>query len=161
MNRDLEFRQLGPEFESSLADLFGNFEESRETAFFAPHPFTPEHARAIACYEGGDFYSLAIHQGEPVGYGFLRGWDEGYDIPSLGLAIHPGYRGVGMGQLLMHYLHTVATLRGCTKVRLRVHKENRRATRLYQKLGYDFQEDSGDFLLGFLSLKQSQRTVST
>ncbi len=161
MKQDLELLSVSPVLEPKLVELFRVFTAADERTYFDPHPFTPEQAHTIAHDEGRDFYSLALYEGHAVGYGFLRGWDEGFDIPSLGLSIHPDYRAAGLGLLLMRYLQSVATLRGCETMRLRVHKDNQRATALYEKLGYEFQEDSNDFLLGFLTLKQFQRTDTT
>lgn len=160
MRQELELRPLGPDLESSLTDLFQAFQEMRDKVYFAPHPFTSQQAQAIAQYDGRDFYALALRRGTALGYGLLRGWDEGYEVPSLGLAVHPGFRGIGLGRLLMDYLHTVAALRGSRQVRLRVHKENRRARSLYEKLGYEFQEHSSDFLVGFLALGRVSPSVA-
>jgi ribosomal protein S18 acetylase RimI-like enzyme len=84
----------------------------------------------------------------------LRGWDEGYQIPSLGLAIHPSVRGQGLGKMLMGFLHLQAFRRGAEKVRLRVNSTNDKALKLYKGLGYVFEEDPHqvDLLVGFKDL---------
>ena len=61
--------------------------------FFHPHPFTTEAARERAAYTGKDLYYVVIEGDEILGYGMLRGWDEGYEVPSLGIVIHPAHRG--------------------------------------------------------------------
>jgi ribosomal protein S18 acetylase RimI-like enzyme len=40
-----------------------------------------------------------------VGYGMLRGWDEGYSVPSLGILVRAEACGQGIGKLLMEHLH--------------------------------------------------------
>ena len=150
---NLEIRRTIPEMETQIVNLFRILADAQESDYFQPHPLTPEHASIIANYHGNDFYSFALLNDIAIGYGMLRGWDDGYDIPSLGLTIHPQFRGVGIGSLLIHYLHTVAMLRGCDNIRLRVNNYNYRAIKLYKKLGYEFKEDSKDYLLGFLKLK--------
>ena len=140
--------------EAEIAELFEVLAKAREDHFFLPHPLTPEHASVVAGYQGHDFYAIALFKGKAIAYGLLRGWDEGYEIPSLGLSVHPQYRHGGIGLALMHYLHAVAVLRGSEKTRLRVNKENYRAKGLYEKSGYRFEEDNEEYFVGLLELKQ-------
>lgn len=89
-------------------------------------------------YEGQDLYLAAVQNREVIGYGMLRGWDAGYEIPSLGIIIAPEARGTGLGALLMHYMHHLAKLQGAARVRLKVYPENQQALSMYRKLGYVF-----------------------
>jgi ribosomal protein S18 acetylase RimI-like enzyme len=50
--------------------------------------------------------------------------------------VEPGYQSRGIGSALMLHLEGVARERGCTLIRLAVGKENPRARRLYERLGY-------------------------
>jgi len=88
-----------------------------------------------------------------LAYGILRGWDEGYAIPSLGIAVHPDARGTALGELLMHFLHGAARQRGARRVRLKVYSDNLAARSLYAKLGYNFDSVVEDGqLIGTLEL---------
>ena len=87
-----------------------------------------------------------------IGYGMLRGWDDGYETPSLGIAIAPGMQGRGLGRMLMEFLHAEARQRGADRIRLKVHAENVRAVALYQSLGYEFPGGEGGQMTGFLAL---------
>jgi len=71
-----------------------------------------------------------------VCYGMLRGWSEGYEIPSLGLAVLAACRGRGVGGTMIEVLHAVAKARGAPKVRLTVDRDNAPARRLYASRGY-------------------------
>ena len=153
MNLDLEIHQTSVEFEEELAEFFCVLADADEDDVFLPHPLTHEQAGIVAKYQGKDFYAFATYRGKVIGYCFLRGWDEGYEIPSLGISVHPDFRGAGVGNTLMHYLHAVALLRGCSKIRLRVRTHNHRARQLYEKLGYIFEDSGQDFLVGFVNLK--------
>jgi len=135
-----------------LSIFFQWLKDSGETHYFAPHPFTKEMAQCIARYEGKDLYYLLVDDLEILGYGMLRGWEEGYEIPSLGIFIHPNVRKCGFGQLMMHFLHSVSKYKGAPKVRLSVHPENQDAVRLYEKIGYHFTEEHEGRKVGFLSL---------
>ncbi len=138
MNAALEICRLRPEMEPLLAHFFDELARV-DKQYFHPHPFDAATAKRIAHYAGRDLYYAAICGEQIVGYGMLRGWDEGYDVPSLGLAVHPQSRGMGIGKLLMHFLHAAARCRGATQVRLKVHRENEVALAMYQRLGYAFE----------------------
>lgn len=132
----LEFRRVGPDLESPLATYFAHIRASGEDAKFHPHPFTPEAAHERAAYRGKDVYCVAVAEGVVLAYGMLRGWDEGYAVPSLGIATHTAARGIGLGRALMLYLHAEAKRRGAPRIRLKVYPENAVAVELYRSLGY-------------------------
>jgi hypothetical protein len=75
---NLEFRLVGPDDSAILAELF----QEIDPTFFRPHPFTEDEARGIAGRTGDDVYALLVEDGRPIAYGMLRGWDEGYAVPS-------------------------------------------------------------------------------
>ena len=96
-------------------------------------------------------YAVLSEGGRVVAYGMLRGWDDGYEIPSLGIAVHPAARGSGAGRELMEHLHREARARRAPSVRLTVYSDNASARRLYEELGYEL-ESRGDDLVGYLAL---------
>lgn len=71
----------------------------------------------------------------------LRGWDEGFDIPSLGIIVDPKARGYGLGKLLMIYMHYLAKSRHASAIRLKVYPQNLRAIAIYRELGYKFDDN--------------------
>ncbi len=135
-NTALEFRRLAPDILPGLRAFFESMIANKDNEFFHPHPFTAEKAVELCRYEGKDLYLVAVCAGEVLAYGLLRGWDEGYAIPSLGIAVHPAARGTGLGTAFMRYLHAAAANRGAESIRLKVYPENTRAKALYEKLGY-------------------------
>jgi len=147
----LEVVRLAPEWQEGLQQFFQDLKAGGDDVFFSPHPADAESIRRIAAHDGKDLYYLLVEQGKVLGYGMLRGWDEGYQIPSLGLAIHQSARGQGLGKMLMDILHRLASRRGANKVRLRVLANNEKALNLYKSLGYAFEEDANQpgFLVGF------------
>ncbi|MDP6579471.1 MAG: GNAT family N-acetyltransferase [Vicinamibacterales bacterium] len=145
-------RRLDAALEPALIAFFRLLHEGGVEQFFHPHPFTADEARARAGYGGEDLYYVVTEGDQILGYGFLRGWDEGYDIPSLGIVIHPARRGVGLGRTLMHALHRAARERGALRVRLKVYSKNVAARRLYEDLGYLFGPVEEDQQVGFLDL---------
>jgi ribosomal protein S18 acetylase RimI-like enzyme len=150
----LEFHRIEPAVERGLAIFFEHLRSAGEEARFHPHPFTPEAARERAGYGGRDVYCVAMAAGVVLGYGMLRGWDQGYAIPSLGIAIHADARGIGLGRALMLYLHAEARRRGAQRIRLKVYPDNVTAVELYRSLGYVYEAslEQGQ-LVGFKDLR--------
>ena len=148
----LEFRRIGVGMEQSLAEFFNHLVISGENRFFHPHPFDDESVRKITQHEGKDLYYAILVDDKILGYGMLRGWDAGYEIPSLGIVIHPKVRGMGLGKSLMLFLHAASKYRGSKQIRLKVYPENKFARKLYQELGYIFQGEEDNQLIGILNL---------
>jgi ribosomal protein S18 acetylase RimI-like enzyme len=145
------FRRVSPELAEPLTVFFALLVEHGIDRVFHPHPFTPAEARRRARYSGLDEYHVGLRRNEVIAYGLLRGWDEGYDTPSLGIAVSPRSQRNGIGRRLMEHLHDVARARGATRVRLKVYRENTPAVRLYEAFGYSF-EAKGDELIGVRKL---------
>jgi ribosomal protein S18 acetylase RimI-like enzyme len=72
----------------------------------------------------------------PVAYGMLRGWDDGFDVPSVGVAVRSDCEHRGFGRAMMRALHAAARKASASTVRLRVHPQNTRALALYRFMGY-------------------------
>lgn len=127
-----------------------NFGETNSENFkhFHPHTFDKETLLHILSEAQKDLYYIILFNNKIIGYGILRGMDEGYETPSLGIAIDKDYSGKGLGSLLMSFLETSARLHGYTKMRLRVNKDNQKAISLYEKLGYSFTISDENNLLG-------------
>lgn len=118
------------------AEILGTLVRLIDPTFFRPHAMTALRAAEIAHLEGRDVYLLGFVDGEAVAYGMLRGWDEGYAVPSLGVGVRRGALRMGHGRAMMVALHDAARRRGATRVRLRVHPENLAAQALYRSFGY-------------------------
>ena len=148
----IEIRVLDESLEKPLIEFFRDIRESGDEKYFHPHPFTDDEARKRAHYSGKDIYYVLVEGDRVLGYAMLRGWDEGYKVPSLGITIHPSVREVGLGRLFMHFLHVAARRRGCDKIRVKVYPQNVSATALYEKLGYKFETEEAGQLVGFVRL---------
>jgi ribosomal protein S18 acetylase RimI-like enzyme len=145
------FEPLRPSLALPLAELFAALRAAGDERWFHPHPLTDGEATRLCGYAGRDFYAALVDDGRVVAYGMLRGWDEGFDVPSLGLAVHPDERGHGLGRTLLERLHEEARRRGAARVRLTVERGNTAARRLYVELGYEL-EQRGNVLVGMLPL---------
>jgi [ribosomal protein S18]-alanine N-acetyltransferase len=144
----IEVRRLSPEWGEALAELFRALEATEDSKHFHPHPLTPHEAVRRCRYEGNDLYYILVEERKILGYGMLRGWDEGYETPSLGIAIHPSERNKGLGKVFMHFLHAAAIRNGAKRVRLRVSPDNLGAIKLYEALGYEFEGQENGEVVG-------------
>lgn len=149
----LECRRLGPEWADGLLEFLTGLRRAGDDEYFKPHEFTRAAVDRLCLYKGEDLYLVLVEGGRVLGYGMLRGWDEGYAVPSLGIAIHPDDRRSGLGKALMAFLHAAAIRRGAARVRLRVSPGNEKAIALYRSLGYEFGNEEAGLLVGLLDLR--------
>lgn len=135
--------------------------DALDKTFFRPHDMGVEGARSVAEHHGQDVYVLGWQGRIPVAYGMLRGWDEGYSVPSLGIAVREGYRNRGLGRIMMTALHDMARASGAHIVRLRVAPGNVGARHLYDTLGYQAVGLERGEVLMFLDLDAEVPTKPT
>jgi len=110
------------------------------TSFFSPFPLTEETANLICFVFRKDKFFFAICNNEIVGFSMLRGWEEGYEVPSFGAFIDYAYQGKGYGKQVLKLTCDYAKQIGCTKIRLSVYESNKVALKIYKE--YGFQEVS-------------------
>jgi GNAT superfamily N-acetyltransferase len=149
-------RQVSPSLEAQLAGFFEQLALTTDVHYFSPHPFTREQAHEIATYKGKDLYYVLTAGSGVAAYGMLRGWDEGYARPSLGIAVGRQWRRCGLGRLMMSFLHAAARIRGVSSVRLKVMETNLGAIELYRSLGYQFNTREGEYLVGIVNLGETR-----
>ena len=115
---------------------------------FHPHARDLATAEWVASYAGRDVYLLGWEGAEAVAYGLLRGWDEGYETPRLGIATRPAFEGQGHGRAMMRALTHAARERGANRIALRVSHANERAHRFYELSGFrDVGEERAERLM--------------
>lgn len=119
--------------------------------YFKPHKFN--YITVLKNIFSKDIFIIQMVNNKVIGYGMLRGWNEGFDIPSLGIMIDKNHRGMGLSRHLMNYLHKVAKEKKSNKIMLKVYKNNTIAVNLYRSLGYDLKDYNEDLLIGFKKLK--------
>lgn len=148
----LEIRHLSPSWGDALFNFFLELRASGDDKYFHPHPLTKKEAFNIVNYKGKDIYRVMTDANKIIGYGILRGWDEGYEVPFLGIAISPRKRGRGAGKLLIRFLHDVARNKKAQIIRLKVYKDNEVAIKIYKSFGYRFEQLNDKELIGTFKL---------
>lgn len=152
MSINIEYKKVTHQWLTKLTRFFEEIITQNEDVFFHPHPLNYEAAKEIASLQGQDLYFLQIKDNDITGYGMLRGWDDGYLIPSLGIAIHPRFRRQGLAKKFMDFMHQKAKEKGAQKIRLTVYTSNIAAIRLYRSYGYAFSEEKDHKLIGYCEL---------
>lgn len=71
-----------------------------------------------------------------VGFYMLRGFDEGYEIPSYGVWISEKYSGLGLSKLTLQHAITFCKANNIKKIMLKVHPDNTIAKNIYEKFGF-------------------------
>ena len=155
MNSGIIIRGISAKDIAALGDFFTALVGDAESVqFFHPHPFTREFAREL-CVRAAirrDRYYVACFEDRVIGYMMLRGWDEGYTVPSFGVCNHPALRDVGLGQALLAHAVRESRLAGALQLRLTVFKNNERAVHVYRKFGFLFHDKNEQELVGLLDL---------
>jgi glycosyltransferase involved in cell wall biosynthesis/ribosomal protein S18 acetylase RimI-like enzyme len=154
-NGGAQIRSLTAADGAALAGFFAAVAADPEAArFFHPHPLTRAYAEELcaSCATRRDKYFALWYDGRIAGYGMLRGWDEGFPIPSFGVCVHPALRDAGIGQTLLTHALAEARAAGATKVRLTVYEANTRAVQIYRRFGFDFESHRNGTLIGTLAL---------
>jgi ribosomal-protein-alanine N-acetyltransferase len=150
----MNFEKLSKSHKSILAKFFEELTRVGDERYFHPHPFSPQAIDEIVklSEEGIDEYWVSVSGENIIQYGILRGWREGYAIPSLGIATAPAARGQGLAKELMLFLHWRAEARGAAEIRLKVDRRNEAAIKLYESLGYVLLPKDTQNLVGALRL---------
>lgn len=135
----LVFEPINPAHADALVDLFVRNSVFAITENFDPFPLSSSEARRIADEPGGDAYYVAQSNGRVVAFSMLRGFDQGYEVPSFGIFVDQEYHGLGIGRQLTMWTIEQARLRGCPAIRLSVYSANTAAETLYRSIGFSEQ----------------------
>jgi ribosomal protein S18 acetylase RimI-like enzyme len=131
-----ELVDLGPEHSEALSRFFVRNDVPEVTGGFDPFPLTEEQAVRIATEPRQDRYYAAVAGDEIVGMAMLRGWDEGYEVPSFGVVVDAARHGRGIGARLTDHAIEQARALGSPGVRLSVYGTNHVAQRMYVARGF-------------------------
>lgn len=95
-----------------------------------------------------DVYSGVFWEEDLAGVFFLRGWDDGYEIPSFGVLIDQKYRGGAFMRLTLDTAKLICRLSGTKTLMAKIHPENV-SSRGARRLGLhqtDVEESTGNII---------------
>ncbi|GAH34656.1 unnamed protein product, partial [marine sediment metagenome] len=99
----LEIRPVRRQDHQKISLFFKTNNISQITRHFTPFQLNDKSARYITRTDHKDPYYLALTQTQVIGLSMLRGWDEGFSTPSIGILIDYRYHNKGIGRKLMNY----------------------------------------------------------
>jgi ribosomal protein S18 acetylase RimI-like enzyme len=116
--------------------------EACDEAFSNPVSRRPQYETLLGkIHAYGDF--VAAYDREPMGYVAMYANDLQSRTAYVSLlAVRPGCQGMGIGEGLMRAGLNLAKSRGMKAAKLEVKKDNHRAIRLYQRLGFVLLSDA-------------------
>ncbi len=129
-------RPIGVDDFPTLSRFFADNNVLSITRKFYPFPLTGQTAFEITQKSHKDRYYLAFMGETVVGLAMLRGWDEGYEVPSFGVLVDRRFHNRGIGKKLTRFALAEAKILGCRKVRLSVLASNASALHIYASLGF-------------------------
>lgn len=118
------------------------FKAIKGDKYFHPFPFNDE-SKEMMSNAKKDMYMFYLNKGKITGMYMLRGWDEGYEIPSFGMIVHPRHRGKGIGTAMLEEAIKICKKKKCKKIRLTADKDNVIARKMYIKAGFKFNKNIG------------------
>jgi len=80
------------------------------------------------------YYYVAIINCKAIGYGGM--WQVFDEAHITNIAVHPEFRGIGVGSRILEHMIEDAVKKGIKKMTLEVRKSNESAIKLYQKYGF-------------------------
>ena len=131
-----ELRDIEPADHAALARFFSRNNVPAVVATFDPFPLTEETARRIAVDPRRDRYYGAFIGDRLVALSMLRGWDEGFELPSFGIVVDRTLQGQGLGSRLTDWTIEQARRLGSAAIRLSVYGSNRAAHAMYAARGF-------------------------
>lgn len=131
-----EYREIVRSDEPALARFLIRNDVPEVTGHFDPFPMTEETAHTIVGESRRDRFYGAFLGDRMLAFSMLRGWDEGYDVPSFGIAVDADFHGRQIGSRMTSWTLEQARLVGSDRVRLSVYGGNAPARRIYERLGF-------------------------
>lgn len=92
--------------------------------FFYAFGFNEAQIAEILARRKKDVYSGLFWQSELAALFMLRGWDEGYEVPSFGVFVAEKYRGGPFMKLSLDLAKMICRLSGSRRLRATIHPDN-------------------------------------
>ena len=133
----MKIKLIQPEDFENLVAFFEDNNVESITRFFIPFTLSRETARKIALEDHLDQYFLGYVESRIIGFSMLRGWEEGYSVPSFGMFIDRHQQHLGYGKQLLDLTIEAAKKLECKKIRLSVSAGNYPAYKIYKSRGFE------------------------
>lgn len=118
-----------------LSDLLSSSDKNY-SKYFIPFSFDLKTIKEILSNLSDDRIFGVYLDEELVGFYMLRGFDEGFEIPSYGVWISKEYSGLGLSKLTLQHAIAFCKINNIKKIMLKVHPRNIIAKNIYEKFGF-------------------------
>jgi RimJ/RimL family protein N-acetyltransferase len=145
--KEIEISELKPADADELAAILQN-SGKEYSKHFIPFSFDSAVIKSLLSDARKDKYFAVKADKEIAGFFMLRGFDQGYEIPSYGVWIAEKYSGLGLSQLTLLYSISFCKINGIKKMMLKVAPENSAAKHIYEK--FDFRQEGIDSNIGHM-----------
>ncbi len=131
----LEIKRLNINHAKELANLLQS-SDKEYSKYFIPFTFDFETISEILSKAKNDqVYGIYVEQ-NLAGFYMLRGFDEGYSVPSYGVWICENYSNKGLSTFTLQHAISFCKLNSVKKIMLKVHPDNLSAKHIYEKYGF-------------------------
>ncbi len=135
MLKNVELKELQSNQASNLSALILSASRAY-TKYFTPFSLKEDSIKKIINEAIKDKYFGIFVVDHLVGFYMLRGFDEGYEIPSYGVWISEKYSGLGLSKLTLQHAISFCKTNSIKKIMLKVHPENTIARNIYESFGF-------------------------
>ena len=135
MLKAVELKELKSEDALTLSDLLLAADKNYSKHF---HPFSFDDITITKILESATnnkYFGVFVDE-VLAGFYMLRGFDEGYDIPSYGIWIAEQFSGLGLSKLTLQHAISYCKVNGIKKIMLKVHPNNSIAINIYENFGF-------------------------
>lgn len=130
-----EIKRINVHHSEELANLLQG-SDKEYSKYFIPFTFDLETISGILSKAIKDqIYGIYV-QNEIAGFYMLRGFDEGYSVPSYGVWIAKKFSGKGLSTFTLQHAISFCKLNSIKKIMLKVHPDNLAAKHIYEKYGF-------------------------
>ena len=133
--KEIIIKKIGADSAKELSDLLQS-EPPQYMKYFTAFNFNFKTIKDILSKKERDiFFGLFIND-KIIGFYMLRGFDEGYEIPSYGVWISSEFAGKGLGKLTLQHAIAFCRINNIKKIMLKVYPQNTSAKVLYENFGF-------------------------
>ena len=122
-DKSLSIRSLESQDANTLAG-FMSLQKPEYLRFFYAFGTDESAIAEMLAAAGKDVYSGVFWQANLIGVFMLRGWDAGFELPSLGVLVDAKYRGNRILELMIDSAKMICRLSGVKKIFAKSHPDN-------------------------------------
>ena len=135
MHKNIEIKELKSDQASTLSALILNALKDY-TKHFTPFSFEEDSIKKIINDAIIDKYFGIFINDNLAGFYMLRGFDQGFEVPSYGVWISDKFYSLGLSKLTLQHAIAFCKVNGLKKIMLKVHSENIIAKNIYESFGF-------------------------